>query len=277
MIKSVGVIGLGKVGGSYAAAFSIRGLLKGVYDTDDRAYGNRPRDMVGKDAVNECDLGIICVPTPSKYDGHCDPEHVSSTLEWLDTPYFLIKSTIPPGMTDNLAGIYNKPLCFSPEYLGEGGYFIPYWKYPSPNDPIMHPFFIVGGPKSDTQMIVDFFQQVMGPHVTYMQTNARTAEMVKYMENCFIAMKVTWANVMSDICDASGVDYREARELWALDPRVNKMHTCVFPSRGFGGKCLPKDMKALIAHAGGRGLTTTLLSAIMAENQERFKEEKNDN
>jgi UDP-glucose 6-dehydrogenase len=89
------------------------------------------------------------------------------------------------------------------------------------------------------------------PHVEFVETDVRTAELAKYMENCFLAAKVAFVNQFYDLAERAGVDYDRLRELFTRDPRVGPSHTQVTAERGFGGKCLPKDMRSLIAWAGG--------------------------
>ncbi|KKL71000.1 hypothetical protein LCGC14_2099270, partial [marine sediment metagenome] len=112
----------------------------------------------------------------------------------------------------------------------------------------------------------------LGPQLSYFATDAKTAELVKYMENAWLALQVTFAGEMYEVAQVLGADYNSARELWALDPRVSRWHTLVFPSnRGFGGKCLPKDLAAIIAAAKQAGYEPRLLEEIRATNR-RFRE-----
>jgi UDP-glucose 6-dehydrogenase len=99
------------------------------------------------------------------------------------------------------------------------------------------------------------------------QTDARTAELTKYMENAFLATKVAFCNQFYDLAGAMGVDYNELRELWLMDPRIGRSHTWVYPDdRGFGGKCLPKDLAAIIAASEAYGADTELLKAVQRAN-----------
>src|SRR3989344_3961415 len=208
-------------------------------------------NMGSQDEVNEkAELAIICVPTPSKEDGFCDTSVVEEMIGWLKTPLILIKSTIPPGTTEKLKEKYQKRFCFSPEYIGEGKYAIPPWKYPDPEDPRFHGFLIIGGARPDAERITQIFQRRLGPDTVYRITDSKTAELTKYMENAWLATKVIFCNEFYDIAEKFGVSYAELRELWLLDPRVGRMHTAVFADeRGFGGKCLPKDVSAIIKAA----------------------------
>jgi UDP-glucose 6-dehydrogenase len=116
--------------------------------------------------------------------------------------------------------------------------------------------------------MIDFFMPVTGPTKTYRITDARTAEMVKYMENTFYATKIAFCYEIDQVCRTMGVDYNEARDLWLLDPRINPMHTAVFATnnRPFSGKCLPKDLSALVETAGSAGYDASLLREVLSTN-----------
>lgn len=263
----VGIVGIGKVGTAYWNLFDRSPVGYLVYAWDKKWKNSAYGEEFTGEGINRCDLAIVCVPTPPTEDGSCDTSIVEEVVGWLKTPYILIKSTVAPGTTDRLVRVTGKKIAFSPEYVGEGGYFVPYWKYPDPIAVRYHGFMIFGGERKTTNYMVDVFSRVMGPHVTYMQTDAHTAEVVKYMENCWIAMKVTWAQEMSEACERLGVDYREARELWALDGRVEKMHTCAWG--GYRGKCLPKDVSAFIRACQRAGYEPELMEAVQEVNERK--------
>ncbi len=241
--------------------------------------------------ANDCDLAIVCVPTPMSEDGSVDLSFVESTLEWLTKPLVLIKSTIPPGTTDYLKEKFKtketieepeyaeevvtpRRIVFSPEYIGEGNYFIPFWKdYPHPKEMQYHSFQIMGGDRKDAREVLEYFQKVTGPEARYHVTDAKTAELCKYMENAYIATKVTFCNEFANIAEAFGVDYGELRELWLLDGRVGRMYTSVFKdARGFGGKCLPKDVNGIVQQTKKVGYQPKLIEAVLAVNKEIRKE-----
>lgn len=208
---------------------------------------------------DECELAIICVPTPMAEDGSCNTEIVDVTLKWLRTPLNLIKSTVRPGFTKQ-----HKNTVFSPEYIGESTYYNPYYKTMKDIN-----FIIFGGDKKDTKKCIDIFKPVLGPVVQYFQTDSTSAEIVKYMENCFFATKIMFCNEFFDICEAMGSDYEEVREMWLADKRINRMHTSVFKdNRGFSGKCLPKDLSAIIEQAKKDGYVPKLLKQIKKSNEE---------
>jgi UDP-glucose 6-dehydrogenase len=109
---------------------------------------------------------------------------------------------------------------------------------------------------------------VVGPTKTYRQTTSTEAEMAKYMENIFYAMKITFCYEMNEICRAINVDYNEVRELWLLDPRINPMHTAVFKDNDypFSGKCLPKDTAALVELSKNAGYNSKLIKEVLKSN-----------
>ncbi|GAF68096.1 unnamed protein product, partial [marine sediment metagenome] len=178
-----------------------------------------------KAEVNECDLAVICVPTPMKEDGSCDTSIVEEVVGWITIPIW-IRSTVTPGTTDKL-NIKNKRIVFSPEYLGETKYYTG-WDFHK--DEKTCPWFILGGEVKDRQYVLDIIVPIAGPTKHYKQMPALEAEIAKYMENIYFAMKVTFANEMRRACDALGANYWEVRDGWGLDPRVDIMHTAVFPN-----------------------------------------------
>ncbi len=229
-----------------------------------------------KNEVNQnAELAIVCVPTPPREDGACDTSIVEEVISWLSAPLILVKSTVEPGTTDSFSNRYKKSICFSPEYVGESKYFVPPWKYPDPLDPRLHGFFIVGGEKSAAERIVQIFQRKLGPDAVYRITNAKTAELTKYIENSWGATKVMFANEFYDIANKLGVSYSELRELWLLDKRVERMHTAVFlDERGITGKCFPKDVSAIVKTAEAFGYDSKLLKAVLTKNLEYYPEDK---
>lgn len=268
--KTVAIIGHGYVGKAVHSFFKDHFNVL-IYDVA------QPDISASKEEINKkADLAIVSVPTPMGKNGSADLSAIEGTFKWLDTSLVLIKSTIPPGTTATLSKKLKRDICFSPEYIGEGHYQVPFWKgYPDPLDMKKHEFVIMGGPKKVGAKILLFFKTVLGAEAKYFQTDSTTAELVKYMENSFLATKVTFCNEMYDVAGSFGVDYNELRELWLLDGRVGRSHTIVFEDkRGFGGKCLPKDVNALVKAAGKAGKDAQLLKAVLAVNEKMRKGKK---
>jgi UDPglucose 6-dehydrogenase len=229
------------------------------------------------------DCVLVCVPTPMAPSGYCDTSKVDSVVKGIDDalqkiseeykglvrdePLVIIKSTVSVGTTDRLRMKYpSLRFVFSPEYCGESKYWSEYTFH---TEVAATPFFIFGGDPQVTSECVDLYLPVAGPDKRYFQCSAAEAEMAKYMENCFYAMKIAFCNQMYDIAVAKDLDWNTIREAWLLDPRLSPMHTAVFKDdRGFGGKCFPKDLNALIALADEMGVPATILEAVLEYNNQ---------
>jgi len=227
--------------------------------------------------LDNSDLIVICVPTNEKEDGSADTSIVWESLQYIanntkNFPVTLIKSTVPPSEIKKMFLAYPR-LVFSPEFIGESKYFTPPWKYPDPRNMESHTWQVFGGEKKDTSTCVDIFKRKMGVDTQFFQTDIITASLAKYMENSFFALKVTFCNEWFDIAKTFGVDYNELRELWLLDPRINRNHTLVFPKdRGYGGRCFPKDIKAIVTDSMKAGYTPGLMMTTSNINNNFRKE-----
>ena len=257
-VKKIGIVGLGYVG------TAIYDFFKEHYEVI--FFDPEKENSSSKEEINTCDLGVVCVPTPIAEDKSCDLSLVEETVNWLETPLILMKSTVEPGTTDKLREETGKRIVFSPEYSGESTYWSPYL---FDNDIKEEPWYTFGGDPEDTTILVNTYMKVVGPTKTYQQTDAKAAEVAKYVENCFYATKVLFCYEIAEICKRTGVDYNEMRELWLLDPRVNKMHTAVFTenNKPFGGKCFPKDISALVKFAQKNGYEAKFLEEVIRSNE----------
>lgn len=253
-MKKIGIVGYGYVGKGMERLFKDHFELV-IYDIDRGT----------KQEINKCDLVIICVPTKMNDNGTCDTSIVRECVMWITSPLVMIKSTIPPGTTDNLPSRGGQSICFSPEYMGESKNFTPFWKYADPREAKMHDFVIVGGDKANE--ILNYFMKVMAVEAHYISCTAREAELVKYMENSYFATKVAFCNEFYDIAKAFNVDFKKVREMWLLDSRIDRNHTLVFEDeRGFSGKCLPKDVSAIVKASEAKGYSPTILKAVLKAN-----------
>lgn len=266
----IGIVGHGIVGQGIHRLF--KDQVKAVYDpykskSDVELFGQVK--LNNKKAFADMDLIVVCVMTAEKEDGSSDTSLVEESLKWIGNlatpkkyPLVLVKSAIIPSKIDQLE-CYSVRLVVSPEYMGESRYFTPFWKYPDPGLMERHDFQVFGGSRTNVSECIDIFMRVMGPHVKFHQTDATTAALCKYMENSFFATKVTFCNEWYDIARVHGVDYNELRELWLADSRVCPMHTAVFPKdRGYGGKCYPKDVRAIIKSSEKRGFEPELMKSV---------------
>jgi UDPglucose 6-dehydrogenase len=253
---AIGIVGYGVVGKALATFFGYEAEAADVRVYDKFLEGMNSAQC--QDAIQTCDLVFVAVPTPQAPDGSCDVAAVEEVVSWVKPPT-CFKSTVPPGTVDRLVAATGKRICFSPEYVGESRWHP--WKGIE-----SHGFVIVGGEKSLCDLVVRTYQQVLGPLVRYYMTDAKTAELCKYMENTFLATKVAFVNQFYDLALAYDVNFNELRELWLADERVGRSHTIVTEERGYRGRCLPKDMSAII-HATKRVGGAPLLEAIAQYNE----------
>ncbi|MBN1341433.1 MAG: hypothetical protein JXQ73_02070 [Phycisphaerae bacterium] len=254
----VGVVGAGVVGSTVARLCGPETVM----------YDVKPGFTQDKDAVNACDVAFVCVPTPMGSDKACDTSSVEEVVAWVQTPLIIIRSTITPGTTDRLRAQHNKRIVFQPEYSGETTAHV------FTNEASM-PFIVLGGTPEDRSAAADFYKHYYNAMVRFFFCDAMTAEVAKYMENAFYAVKVTFVNEFFDIAQAHGVDFNILREIWLADTRISRDHTFVFPkARGFSGKCLTKDVNAIVQACLRRGCDTKLLQATLDINEEFLKHNK---
>ena len=246
----VGIVGLGVVGKVHHEALKAAEIETAVYDKFDAQYSGREQAAV----INNCDLVFISVPTPSRPDGSCDVSAVEEVVAWVNKP-MCIKSTIPPGTTDRLIAKTGKKIVFSPEYTGETAFH-------AHKSQLSKNRVAVGGAKDTAEAVVNTYTQILGPEPMYVITDAITAELAKYMENCFFATKVAFVAQFFVLAQTFGANFTTMREIWAADARVGRSHSTVVRSPGFGGRCLPKDLSAIIAAARLAGCKPELLEAV---------------
>lgn len=202
-----------------------------------------------KDIKYKC--AFICVPTPSNPDGSCDKEAAEKAANEWDADVYIVKSTITPPSN------YKGPLVFSPEYFGSSSV------EPALDDADKQPFVILGGRKEDTKKAVEIYQRVRNANLKIFTCTYFEAILIKYMENCAIANKVTFCNEFYNICKAFEEDYNTVREGFLMDPRMSRYFTFVYPDkRGFGGHCLPKDLSAIIEASKKQGYYPEFLKEI---------------
>lgn len=273
MKKRIGIVGLGYVGKAFYKFFQNHHFVV-AYDVkfdhvNNHQLGEREFNLGDKFDINDCDVAVVCVPTPMKEDGSCDTSIVEEVIDWIACPMILLKSTVSPGTTKSLKEKMGKHIIFSPEYIGESLYWTPYSFH---KDVIETPFFIFGGEGEDTSKMVDLFLPIAGPCKKYIQTSSESAELAKYCENCFYHTKIMFFYEFSRICEAHNVDWNVVRELFLLDPRVNPMHTLVkkdYVGTPVAGKCLVKDLSALIKSSQERGYDPHFLKEVRRTN-DRF-------
>lgn len=265
----VAIIGNGWVGKAYARIFDDVVIYDEPeiveYWTKQQLKKNAKSEIKeGRKYVNQCDIAIVAVPTNTiTVNGkkQLDMSIVEEVVDWIETPLILIKSALQPGTTDRLVEKTGKKIAVSVEMVGEGKYFIPFWKYPDPADPVAHNFIIVGGQEETARRCADILWSKMSPDVNIHLVSAVEAEITKLMENFWGGLKVTFANTIYDICEELGANYTRVLQAWGADGRTEKMHMRVIPGkRGWKSKCYDKDLPAL-AELDKSGLFKSVLKA----------------
>lgn len=204
-------------------------------------------------------VGFICVPTDMLSDGSADISIVQKVIKNHSEhcEVLCIKSTVPPGTTKRFEE-EGYSVVFSPEYWGGTAHA---------NSPD-YDFVILGGNRKYTNQVAEVYQEIFPANLRILQTDPLTAELVKYGENAWIATKVTFCNEMYRICKQYDVDYREWRELWLADPRINRAHTFVYDEHPWArSHCLDKDVPAIIQASAKNGYYPRLLALVHELNQ----------
>lgn len=260
---SLGIIGYGIVGQAVAYGFS-QPEVKDKYSIQyfDKFKESTPLEEV----IRGSEFIFICLPTPMKADeSGIDLSIIENMMEEI-TPLtdntdkiIAIKSTVIPGTTLKFEKKYSKThFAFNPEFLREASYL---------EDFINSDRNIVGASNDlVSRRVVALYKQRF-PKTPVFQTDSTTAEMVKYMANTYLALKVTFANQMYELCQALGIKYEEVKELVTSDKRIFDSHLDVTTSRGFGGKCFPKDTVALLGLAKDLSVDLTLLEKMWEINK----------
>ncbi|HPP63808.1 MAG TPA: UDP-glucose/GDP-mannose dehydrogenase family protein [Anaerolineales bacterium] len=295
-MKQICVIGVGYVGIVTGACFSDLGNKVVALDVNEKRIENLNKGIMPiyepgldelvkrnvnagrlsfttsyKDALKDCEFAFIAVGTPSGVNGEADLQYVASAArsiaENMTAPLIIInKSTVPIGTGDWVADIVKdaqpKPIPFSvvscPEFLREG----------SAIGDFMGPHRTVIGSldREAANKVAQLHLPLRAPIVI---TDLRTAEMIKYASNAFLATKISFMNEVADICEAFGADVKEVAAGMGYDARIGKYF--LDAGLGWGGSCFPKDVQALAYMAKERSLETPILDSAMRVNYDRRK------
>lgn len=290
MSKSIAVIGQGFVGGSLTTVFAEKGVIVYTYDkTGKQATGGRhpqsrngvtlPAESVAQ-LAGACEtksdfsrVYFVCLPTPMYEDGSADLSIVEGVLDELaripGERIAVVKSTVPPGSTERWNTKYTGTglhVVFNPEFLTEANAL---------DDMRNQNRIILGGPRPWINEVKQVFKSAF-PQVPIVKTSSTIAEMVKYLTNNFLTVKVAFANEMAQICealDAKGlnIDYDKVVEYATFDSRLGKSHWSVpgpDGQYGYGGHCFPKDINAMIDVAKKNDVVPRVLRAAWEKNLE---------
>jgi len=227
-----------------------------------------------RQAVGDSDISMVCVGTPSNGNGSLSTEYVENVCRQIGEALrekrayhiVVIRSTVLPGtikdvVTPALEAASDKKagrdfgVAMNPEFLREGT---------SVSDFYNPPKTVIGSlNRRDADTIAALYEGLPGPVI---KTSIEAAEMVKYVDNVFHALKVTFANEIGDICKALRIDSHEVMNIFCQDRKLNISPYYLKPGFAFGGSCLPKDVRALTYKASRLDVNTPLLSAIIPSN-----------
>jgi len=257
---NIGIIGLGFVGGACNNIFSKHNTVY-TYDIKVKSNCNSIEDLVSKS-----DIIFICVPTPMKVDGSTDLSiiyDIFSTINIcknLNNKHFCIKSTIPIGTCDYLIDKFpNCNIVFNPEFLRERN---PIEDFKNQNR------IILGGNQKSLEVLFDFYRTIFN-NIPIIRTDYKTAELVKYFTNSFLATKVAFANEIYDLCDILDIDYSNLKEIVLHDLRLGKSHFDVpgyDGKKGFSGSCFPKDLSSLIHQYKTLNIESPVIKSVWTRN-----------
>ncbi|MGB9965911.1 UDP-glucose 6-dehydrogenase AglM [Halobacterium hubeiense] len=233
--------------------------------------GDRLHATTDYDAVRETDVTFLALPTPSAEDGRIDTsimqagaESLGEALAGKDDHVVVVKSTVVPGTTEDVVapalergGFDDATLAMNPEFLREGSAVADF----------LDPDKVVLG--ADDDRALEDMHAVFDPLVDHadapvVETDTRTAEMVKYANNGFLAAKVSLINDIGNICKEYGIDAYEVADAIGLDDRISEQF--LRSGVGWGGSCFPKDTSAIISAAKDEGYDPAVLEAAVELN-----------
>lgn len=230
-------------------------------------------------SVLATDISLICVGTPSQLNGSLDLKYVRNVCEEIgkalrpkkEFHVVVCRSTILPGTMKNVviptleefagkkAGV-DFGVCNNPEFLREGTAVYDFYNPPKT---------VIGETDSRSgELLASFYRKLDAPMI---RTDIETAEMVKYTDNVWHALKVTFANEIGNICKALAIDSHKVMEIFCKDTKLNLSSYYMKPGFAFGGSCLPKDVRALTYKGRNLDLDLPMLNAILPSNQRQLE------
>jgi len=228
-----------------------------------------------KEAIENSEISLICVGTPSNLDGSIDLEHIKRVCSDIGRALktknkfhvVVIRSTIMPGTTEGiLIPILEKEsrkkvyedigVCVNPEFMREGQAIYDFY----------NPERIVIGAndKYSGDLVEKIYSSINAPVV---RVDIKTAELIKYVDNTFHGMKVAFANEIGTVCKKLGIDGREVMSIFCMDRKLNLSPYYFTPGFAFGGSCIPKDLRAVLHKTKELEIDCPLIGAILDSNQ----------
>lgn len=258
----LGIIGYGIVGQALAYGFSTASKGRDVI----RFYDKFKKSLPLSEVIKKSEFIFLGLPTPMKKDESgidlsIVDEMVKQITQYTDNTdkIIIVKSTVIPGTTRKYQTLYPKSnFCFNPEFLTEANFL---------EDFLRANRTIIGASNDLVSRRIAVLYKERFLETQIFQTDPTTAETVKYFANAFLALKVTFANIFYDLCKELDINYDEVKKLATTDPRIGNSHLDVTATRGFGQKCFPKDMIALLGEAHELGVDVKVLEAAWEYNK----------
>jgi GDP-mannose 6-dehydrogenase len=227
------------------------------------------------EALRHTDMSFVCVGTPSLPNGGIDLKYVRRVCEEIGrtlathegAPVIVMRSTMLPGtMREVVIPTLEKfagkrageefGVCINPEFLREGT---------AVHDYDHPPKTVIGElSRASGDLLASLYARMPGPMI---RTDIESAEMVKYADNAWHALKVGFANEIGNLCKGVGVDAHKVMDIFCQDHKLNLSPYYLKPGFAFGGSCLPKDVRALLYKAKTLDLSLPILAAILPSNQ----------
>lgn len=246
-MSRIAIMGTGMVGGALDRYFRLHGITTGLYDP--------PKGLTDTSVLAMADVIFIAVPTPYYLDGSgFDESYLRSAIQAIPVPgkTIVLKSTILPGTTERMQTDYPMHrFLFNPEFLTET----------TADRDMQFPNRQIVGYTDESRRDAELVMGML-PRAPFEKIiPSRAAEMVKYFGNAFYALKVAYANQMFDLCEKIGVDYDLVKECAKAEPWMGTHHWEIFHKgyRGYGGKCLPKDTRAIVQLGNRAGSDLSIL------------------
>ena len=231
------------------------------------------------EGINESDLSLVCVGTPSNSNGSLNLQFVEqvcreigqSLSEKKERHVVIIRSTMLPGSTEDrvipaleegsrLKAGQGFGICVNPEFLREGTSI---YDFHHP------PFTLIGEHlEGDGDVVARLYETIDAPCI---RVPLRLAEIVKYANNAFHALKICFANEIGNICKEEGADSHQVMDIFCMDTKLNLSAYYLKPGFAFGGSCLPKDLRALLYHSRQRDLELPMLRSILPSNERQLQ------
>ncbi|MDP3733029.1 MAG: hypothetical protein Q8Q91_00665 [Candidatus Daviesbacteria bacterium] len=259
---NLGIIGYGFVGQAVANGF------QAASDNRDNIlwYDKFKEGSSLKKVIEDSEFIFVCLPTPMKQDEtgidlSIFEEMIPQITKYTDNTdkIIIIKSTVTPGTTVKFEKLFPKNrFCFSPEFLTEANFL----------DDFINAERTVIGSNNDLSLrrAAVIFKQRFHKTKIFL-TDPTSAETVKYFANAFLSLKVTFANYFYDYCQKLGIKYEEVKKMASFDHRIGDYHLEVTTLRGFGGKCFPKDLVAIMGEFEKMGVDISLLQTMWKYNK----------